>query len=94
MNTVFSISRWLAIVQKEFIQLGRDRLTFGMIVGIPVLQLLLFGFAINSDPKHLPTAIIDHDRSVFSRSISTAMPPRKRSPRSSSACRPSKARGT
>ena len=73
MNTVFSISRWLAIVQKEFIQLGRDRLTFGMIVGIPVLQLLLFGFAINSDPKHLPTAIIDHDRSVFSRSIATAM---------------------
>jgi ABC-2 type transport system permease protein len=73
MNSFFSLTRWLAIVQKEFIQLKRDRLTFGMIVGIPVLQLLLFGFAINSDPKHLPTAIIDHDRSEFSRSIATAM---------------------
>jgi ABC-2 type transport system permease protein len=73
MNTLFSFTRWIAIVQKEFIQLKRDRLTFGMIVGIPVLQLLLFGFAINSDPKHLPTAIIDHDRSEFSRSIATAM---------------------
>jgi len=73
MNTIFSFTRWIAIVQKEFIQLKRDRLTFGMIVGIPVLQLLLFGFAINSDPKHLPTAIIDHDRSEFSRSIATAM---------------------
>jgi ABC-2 type transport system permease protein len=73
MNAIFSFTRWLAIVQKEFIQLKRDRLTFGMIVGIPVLQLLLFGFAINSDPKHLPTAIIDHDRSEFSRSIATAM---------------------
>jgi ABC-2 type transport system permease protein len=72
-SSLFSFSRWLAIVQKEFIQLKRDRLTFGMIVGVPVLQLLLFGFAINSDPKHLPTAIIDHDRSEFSRSIATAM---------------------
>ncbi len=36
----------------------RDRLTFGMIVGIPVIQLVLFGFAINSDPKHLPTAVL------------------------------------
>lgn len=42
---------------KEFIQLKRDRLTFGMIIGIPVMQLLLFGFAINSDPKHLPTVL-------------------------------------
>ena len=73
MSNLFSFSRWLAIVQKEFIQLKRDRLTFGMIVGIPVVQLLLFGFAINSDPKHLPTAIIDQDRSAFSRSIVTAL---------------------
>jgi len=65
----FSISRWLGIVGKEFIQLKRDRLTFGMIVGIPVIQLVLFGFAINSDPKHLPTAALIADRSEFSRSI-------------------------
>ena len=54
MGDYFSISRWLGIVGKEFIQLKRDRLTFGMIVGIPIIQLTLFGFAINSDPKHLP----------------------------------------
>jgi len=68
-NRYFSWSRWFGIVGKEFIQLKRDRLTFGMIVGIPVIQLVLFGFAINSDPKHLPTAVLDADRSEFSRSI-------------------------
>ena len=69
MTNGFSFSRWLGILIKEFIQLKRDRLTFGMIVGIPVVQLVLFGFAINSDPKHLPTAVIDADRSEFSRLI-------------------------
>ena len=49
----FSFSRWLGIVGKEFIQLKRDRLTFAMIVGIPVVQLVMFGYAINSDPKRL-----------------------------------------
>ena len=73
MSRWFSFSRWLGIVGKEFIQLRRDRLTFAMIVGIPVLQLVLFGFAINSDPKHLPTALIDFDRSEFSRSIGRAL---------------------
>jgi ABC-2 type transport system permease protein len=66
---LFSFSRWLGIVGKEFIQLKRDRLTFGMIVGIPVVQLVLFGFAINSDPKRLPTALLVADHSEFSRSI-------------------------
>src|SRR6202162_1059603 len=69
MSQWFSFSRWLGIVGKEFIQLKRDRLTFGMIVGIPVVQLVLFGFAINSDPKHLPTAALIADRGEFSRSI-------------------------
>jgi ABC-2 type transport system permease protein len=68
-DALFSFSRWLGIVGKEFIQLKRDRLTFGMIVGIPVVQLVLFGFAINSDPKRLPTALLVADRSEFSRSI-------------------------
>jgi ABC-2 type transport system permease protein len=69
MNGWFSWSRWLGIVIKEFIQLKRDRLTFGMIVGIPVIQLILFGYAINSDPKHLPTALLIAEHSEFSRSI-------------------------
>ncbi len=69
MGDYFSISRWLGIVGKELIQLKRDRLTFAMIVGIPIIQLVLFGFAINADPKHLPTAALIADRSEFSRSI-------------------------
>ncbi len=69
MSRYFSWSRWMGIVGKEFIQLKRDRLTFAMIVGIPILQLVLFGFAINSDPKHLPAAALDVDRSEFSRDI-------------------------
>ncbi|HET9352238.1 MAG TPA: hypothetical protein VFO02_13020, partial [Burkholderiales bacterium] len=56
-----SWSRWVGIIIKEFIQLKRDRLTFGMIIGIPVLQLILFGYAINSDPKLLPTAVLSAD---------------------------------
>ena len=62
-------SRFLAILIKEFRQVRRDRLTFGMMVGVPILQLLLFGFAINSDPRHLPTAIVIADQSEFSRSF-------------------------
>ena len=73
MNAWFSWSRWLGIVAKEFIQLKRDRLTFGMIVGIPVIQLTLFGYAINSDPKHLPTALLVAEHSEFSRSIVESM---------------------
>jgi len=65
----FSISRFMAILMKEFVQMRRDRLTFAMIIGIPILQLVLFGYAINSDPKSLPTAVVDYDKSEFSRSI-------------------------
>jgi ABC-2 type transport system permease protein len=69
----FSLSRWNGIIVKEFIQLRRDRLTFGMIIGIPIIQLMLFGFAINSDPKHLPSAVLSQDNSVYSRTISAAL---------------------
>ncbi len=69
----FSLARWRAIVIKEFIQLRRDRLTFGMIIGIPLIQLLLFGFAINSDPRHLPTAVVMADPGPFSRAYVAAM---------------------
>ena len=59
MNTRrFSISRLWAIVVKEFIQMRRDRVTFGMMIGVPLMQLVLFGYAINADPKRLPTAVL------------------------------------
>ncbi len=69
----FSFSRWLGILIKEFIQLKRDRLTFGMIIGVPIMQLMLFGFAINSDPKHLPTAVVMADPGPFARAYVAAM---------------------
>jgi ABC-2 type transport system permease protein len=69
----FSLQRWLGIIVKEFIQLRRDRLTFGMIIGIPVLQLILFGYAINADPKRLPTAVLSADSSTYSRSLVSAL---------------------
>lgn len=65
----FSGRRFWAVIAKEFIQMRRDRLTFGMMVGIPMLQLVLFGFAINADPKHLPTAVLAADHSAFSRTL-------------------------
>jgi ABC-2 type transport system permease protein len=71
--TRLSWSRWVGIIVKEFIQLRRDRLTFGMIVGIPIIQLILFGFAINSDPKHLPTAVLAADNSAYARTLVAAM---------------------
>jgi ABC-2 type transport system permease protein len=63
----------VGIIVKEFIQLKRDRLTFGMIIGIPVLQLILFGYAINADPKRLPTAVLSADSSAYSRTLLSAM---------------------
>ncbi|GEO80109.1 ABC transporter permease [Pararhodospirillum oryzae] len=69
----FSFARLVAVLIKEFIQMKRDRLTFAMMIGIPVMQLLLFGFAINTDPKHLPTAVLAGDNSPFSRAIVSAL---------------------
>ena len=70
---VFSLHRFWAVVLKEFIQMRRDRLTFGMMVGIPLMQLMLFGFAINSDPKHLATGVLNADQGPFGRSIVAAL---------------------
>jgi ABC-2 type transport system permease protein len=69
----YSMQRILAVIGKEFIQLRRDRLTFGMMLGIPLLQLVLFGFAISTDPRGLPAAILDlaHDR--FSRAVISSL---------------------
>lgn len=69
----FTFHRFWAVVLKEFIQMRRDRVTFGMMVGIPLMQLMLFGFAINSDPKHLPTVVLNADHGPFGRSLVAGM---------------------
>ena len=69
----FTFHRLWAMVLKEFIQMKRDRVTFAMMVGIPLLQLMMFGFAINSDPRHLPAALRTADQGPFARSFIQAM---------------------
>lgn len=61
-------TRILAVLAKEFVQLTRDKLTYAMILMIPVVQLLLFGYAINNEPRHLPTAVLVQDNSTLARS--------------------------
>lgn len=68
-----SLARIRAAFIKEMIQLRRDRITFAMMIGVPLLQLLLFGYAINTDPRRLPTAILVQDDSAFTRSFLAAM---------------------
>jgi ABC-2 type transport system permease protein len=65
----FSLDRMMAVLVKEFIQLTRDRVTYAMILAVPVLQILLFGYAINTDPRNLPTAILVQENSAFARSV-------------------------
>jgi ABC-2 type transport system permease protein len=65
--------RLWAVVRKEFIQVRRDRLTFAMMVGIPIVQLAIFGFAINADPKRLPTAVVVESPGVYTRSLVSAV---------------------
>jgi len=67
------VARVVAMTIKELIQLRRDRLTFGMILGVPVMQLLIFGYAINADPKQLPTVLISQDRGQIERNIVGAL---------------------
>jgi ABC-2 type transport system permease protein len=69
----FSGARVAAILVKEFVQMWRDTLTLAMIIGIPIMQLFLFGYAINLNPKNLPTAISIQDPGVFARSIVAAL---------------------
>ncbi len=68
-----SWNRILAVLMKEFVQLSRDRLTYAMILAMPIVQILIFGYAINSDPRHLPMAVYVQDNSAFSRSILTSL---------------------
>ena len=69
----FSFARLVGIIVKEFTQMRRDRLTFAMMLGIPLIQLTLFGFAINADPRHLPAAVIIADHGPFGRTILNAL---------------------
>jgi ABC-2 type transport system permease protein len=69
----FSFARTYAVFLKEFQQMLRERLTFAMAVGIPVLQLVLFGYAINTDPKGLPTALVAADASPLTRTLAAAL---------------------
>jgi len=65
--------RLLAVAWKELIQLRRDRMTFGMMIGVPLMQLLLFGYAINTDVRHMPTLVYDQDHSAESRDLITRL---------------------
>ncbi|OAI58063.1 mannose-1-phosphate guanyltransferase [Verrucomicrobiaceae bacterium SCGC AG-212-N21] len=69
----FSIERLRGIIAKEFTQMRRDRLTFAMMLGVPLMQLLLFGYAINSDPRHLPAAVLLADSGPQGRTLLHAM---------------------
>ena len=72
-GSVLSPGRFGAVVVKEFIQMRRDRLTFVMMIGIPLLQLVLFGYAINTDPKHLPAAVLLADNGPQGRTMLEAI---------------------
>lgn len=69
----FSFRRFFALLGKELIQMRRDKATFSMLLSVPLMEILLFGYAINSDPKHLPTLVVDADQSVMSRSLVAAL---------------------
>jgi len=67
------LKRTWAMIVKEFVQMRRDRMTFATMIFIPILQLVLFGYAINTDPKHLPTAVLTRDDGPLTRAVLAAM---------------------
>ncbi|MET2829701.1 ABC transporter permease [Mesorhizobium shangrilense] len=73
MNAIFSFARLGALLMKEFIQMRRDRITFAMMLGVPLMQLVLFGFAINSDPKSLPAALVAMSNDQYTRAMVSAL---------------------
>src|SRR4029450_4422594 len=72
-DRIFSFARLAALLTKEFIQMRRDRITFAMMLGVPLMQLVLFGFAINSDPKSLPAALVTTSNDRFTRAMISAL---------------------
>lgn len=73
MRRGFSFGRLATLLTKESIQMRRDRVTFAMMLGVPLMQLLLFGFAINTDPKELPAALVAPTQDRFTRAMVTAL---------------------
>ncbi|MDQ2091142.1 ABC transporter permease [Marimonas arenosa] len=73
MSRFFSFTRLAALLVKESIQMRRDRVTFAMMIGVPLLQLMLFGFAINTDPKGLPAALVAPTQDRFTRAMISAL---------------------
>ena len=73
MNAVFSFARLGALLMKEFIQMRRDRITFAMMLGVPLMQLVLFGYAINNDPKDLPAALVATSNDHYTRAMVSAL---------------------
>ena len=73
MSDRFSLGRLGALLMKEFIQMRRDRITFAMMLGVPLIQLLLFGYAINSDPKQLPAALVVVSQDHYTRAMVSAL---------------------
>jgi ABC-2 type transport system permease protein len=69
----FSFERLGAMLMKEFIQMRRDRITFAMMLVVPLMQLLLFGFAINNDPKSLPSALVVTSQDHYTRAMVSAL---------------------
>jgi ABC-2 type transport system permease protein len=69
----FSLGRFLAVLRKEWIQILRDPITLRLIIALPVMQLFLFGYAINTDPKHLPTGVLSVDHSQYERTLIAAL---------------------
>lgn len=73
LDAAFSFARLGAMLAKEFVQMRRDRITFAMMLGVPIMQLILFGFAINNDPKGLPSALVALGQDHYTRAIVTAL---------------------
>ncbi len=73
MTAAFSPARLGALLLKEFIQMRRDRITFAMMLGVPLMQLLLFGYAINNDPKDLPAALVVTSNDHYTRAMVSAL---------------------
>ncbi len=73
LGSLFSLRRLRALMTKELIQMRRDRVTFAMMIGVPLMQLMLFGFAINSDPKGLPAALVAPTQDRFTRAMVSAL---------------------
>jgi ABC-2 type transport system permease protein len=71
--TGFSLTRLRSLLRKEWTQVRRDPITLRMIIALPIMQLFLFGYAINANPKHLPTGLLSAEHSKYERTIVAAL---------------------